>query len=71
MKIMHLRVKTLLALGTGFLLGSRAGTGPWNMFQSKLAAGQEKLAEARGGRAPESELDLSVSGDGRLPITSV
>ena len=71
MKIMHLRVKTFLALGTGFLLGSRAGSGPWDRFRSKLTAAQEKLSEAQGGRAPESDPAMSLSGDGRMPITSV
>ena len=71
MKIMHLRIKTLMALGVGFLLGSRSGKGPWEFVQAKTSAAREKLAEAQGGRAPEPEPALSLSSDGRLPITSV
>jgi hypothetical protein len=71
MKIMHLRMKTLMALGAGFLLGSRSGKGPWEFVQAKTSAARGKLAEAQCGRASESELDLSLSSDGRLPITSV
>lgn len=33
----RLRPMTALALGAGFLLGSRAGRGPWESLTSKLA----------------------------------
>ena len=71
MKIMHLRLKTLIALAAGFLLGSRSGKGPWEFVQKKTSAARTKLVEAQGGRAPEPEPAMSLSGDGRLPITSV
>jgi hypothetical protein len=71
MKIMHMRMKTLMALGAGFLLGSRSGKGPWEFVQSKTVAARSKLAEAQGGRAPEPEPAMSLSTDGRLPISSV
>ena len=71
MKIMHLRMKTLVALGAGFLLGSRTGTGPWELVRAKATQARSKLAEAQGGRAPDPEPAMSLSGDGRMPITSV
>ena len=71
MKIMHLRMKTLMALGVGFLLGSRSGKGPWEYVQARTSAAREKLSEAQGGRGPQAEPAMSLSSDGRLPITSV
>jgi hypothetical protein len=71
MKIMHLRIKTLMALGAGFLLGSRSGSGPWEFVRTQATQARSKLAEAQGGRAPDPESATSLSGDGRLPITSV
>ena len=71
MKIMHLRMKTLMALGAGFLLGSRSGKRPWEFVQAKASVAREKLAEAQAGRGPDPEPALSLSSDGRLPITSV
>lgn len=68
---MRCRARTVIAFGTGFLLGSRAGTGPWEAFCSKMAAAKEKFEEAQGGRAAGDGRTVSNSGDSRMPISSV
>ncbi|MGH8997812.1 MAG: hypothetical protein ACRDY7_00285 [Acidimicrobiia bacterium] len=35
MRILGIRPVTLVAFGTGFLLGSRTGTGPWEAVNAK------------------------------------
>jgi hypothetical protein len=37
-----LRLGTVAALGVGFLLGSRAGRGPWDSLSSKLSQYQSR-----------------------------
>lgn len=63
MKICRLRIRTLLALGIGFLLGSRAGRGPWDAVAAKVA-------DLRSRRDGSSELYLS-NGDGTAPVVNV
>jgi hypothetical protein len=44
-----LRMKTLGALGIGFLAGSRAGTGPWQKAQETVGQLKGKMDGTMGG----------------------
>jgi len=69
MKVFRIRRVTLL--GVGFLLGSRAGRGPWDKAAASLGQVQEKAGSAlRRGRVKEKieqakgKLGHSSSGNG-------
>lgn len=59
MRILGVRPVTVLAFGAGYLLGSKAGPGPWEAFSAKVA-------ELQGGRAAEGG---SGTGNGHRPAT--
>lgn len=68
MRVLFLRPTTVLALGAGFLLGSRAGPGPWEFAAAKVR-------EVQGGRSPSGDVNLadgsqSHPDDARMPFTS-
>lgn len=49
MKLFGFRLKTLVAFGVGFLLGSRFGPGPWEQFMAWCNQLQGKAQSEFGG----------------------
>ena len=58
---MRFRFTTVAALGIGFLLGSKTGTGPWDQFMAKVSELQGRADGSTGGRAAGNGVASSVA----------